>query len=448
MNTSLSQNTARGILILTVVAGTTYLAWSLSAFLGHRQREQADLSVTATRPARDTAHTYTDDDSESPPTATSHHVLRGGGFDSPTAAASAANSSSPPAEPQIEPQIERRIEPTIRLDARKYTVGWICAIVTEFVAAQQFLDDKYQTPDGLDSLDTNHYAVGTMGTHNVVIAVLPHGEYGISSATGVAKDMLRSFPNVKIGLMVGIGGGAPRHEPGHKHDIRLGDVVVSSPRDGRSGVIHYRFGKEIEGKGFQVTGSLNLPPSVLRTALAGLEADHIQNGHDIRRSIAALVRKNPRLQHFGQPDSGRDRLYRSEVLHSTAPDAFDCESFCARDPTNLVSRQPRADNENDPAIHYGLIASADTLMKNASERDRYAREMNVLCFEMEAAGLMNQFPCLVIRGICDYADTHKNKEWQGYAAMTAAAYAKDLLGKIPPKEVEDQRNIADVLNGR
>ena len=48
----------------------------------------------------------------------------------------------------------------------------------------------------------------------------------------------------------------------------------------------------------------------------------------------------------------------------------------------------------------------------------------MLCFKMEAAGLMDDFPCLVVRGICDYADSHKNKQWQGYAAATAAAYAK------------------------
>jgi superfamily II DNA or RNA helicase len=50
---------------------------------------------------------------------------------------------------------------------------------------------------------------------------------------------------------------------------------------------------------------------------------------------------------------------------------------------------------------------------------------------MEAAGLMDQLPCLVVRGICDYCDSHKSKEWQGYAALTAAAYAKTLLQVVP-----------------
>lgn len=101
---------------------------------------------------------------------------------------------------------------------------------------------------------------------------------------------------------------------------------------------------------------------------------------------------------------------------------------------------------DNPAIHYGSIASGNQLMKDALVRDRYAGQ-GVLCFEMEAAGLMNHFPCLVIRGICDYADSHKNKEWQGYAAMAAAAYAKDLLYRISPNRVEAERKIRDILSG-
>ncbi|OJJ79090.1 uncharacterized protein ASPGLDRAFT_1070745 [Aspergillus glaucus CBS 516.65] len=92
-----------------------------------------------------------------------------------------------------------------------------------------------------------------------------------------------------------------------------------------------------------------------------------------------------------------------------------------------ISTEYVAAHEDNPAIHYDLIASANQLMKDASIRDRLAAEKDVLCFEMEAAGLMNHFPCLVICGICDYSDSHKNKDWQGYAAMTAAAYARDLL---------------------
>ncbi|KAH7202849.1 hypothetical protein BKA60DRAFT_546248 [Fusarium oxysporum] len=85
-------------------------------------------------------------------------------------------------------------------------------------------------------------------------------------------------------------------------------------------------------------------------------------------------------------------------------------------------------------------------MKDALVRDKLAAEKGVLCIEMEAAGLMNHFPCLVICGICDYSDSHKNKEWQGFAAMVAAAYTKDLLRQVPPNKVEAERRIGEVLS--
>jgi nucleoside phosphorylase len=87
-------------------------------------------------------------------------------------------------------------------------------------------------------------------------------------------------------------------------------------------------------------------------------------------------------------------------------------------------------------------------MKDATLRDALAHDPGVLCFEMEAAGLMNRFPCLVIRGICDYCDTHKNDDWHGYAAMTAAAFAKDFVTRIPPGIVATEQAAVDVLSSQ
>lgn len=319
-----------------------------------------------------------------------------------------------------------------------YTVGWICAISTEYIAAQEFLDEEHDGPDFVSPNDTNDYTLGTIGKHNVVIAVLPHGEYGTASAASVATNLLHCFPNIRIGLMVGIGGGAPSQ----KHDIRLGDIVVSAPRACEGGVFQYDFGKTIQDQAFQHTRLLNQPPTTLRTAMAGLQTQYKRKGHKLAEAINVIFERNARLrQEFDRPLSGADRLFKANVAH----DPRGCAAFCARNPSNLVRRHERTKNEDNPAIHYGLIASANQLMKDAVVRDKLAVEKDVLCFEMEAAGLMNHFPCLVIRGICDYSDTHKSKEWQGYAAMMAAAYAKDLLNRIPPNKVEAEKKINEVL---
>jgi len=324
---------------------------------------------------------------------------------------------------------------------KDYAVGWICAITTEYVAAQAFLDERHDGPEYVSPNDNNDYTLGKIGKHNTVIAVLPDGEYGTSSAARVTSRMLLSFPNVRIGLMVGIGGGAPSQ----KHAIRLGDVVVSATRDGEGGVFEYDFGKTIQGQEFQTTAFLNQPPEILRTAMSGLKARYEIEGHRLEETINNILEKRPRLRKkYQRPDPSSDMLYRSTVVHP-ANNKASCIAVCGDDPSQLISRPERAEEEDNPTIHYGLIASANQLMKDALIRDRLAAEKGVLCFEMEAAGLMNHFPCLVIRGICDYSDSHKNKEWQGYAAMAAAAYAKDLLCRIPPNKVEAERKISDVL---
>jgi hypothetical protein len=176
-----------------------------------------------------------------------------------------------------------------------------------------------------------------------------------------------------------------------------------------------------------------------------IRAQYKVEGHQIEDQINKILGTKRKLQKkYGRPGLSSNRLYLSTVLHP-AGDEDTCAQVCGDDPEHLVSRAERDDDDDNPKIHYGQIASANQLMKDAILRDKLAKEYGVLCFEMESAGLMNHFLCLVIRGICDYSDTHKNKDWQRYAAMTAAAYAKDLLCRISPNTVEAKRKISDIL---
>jgi nucleoside phosphorylase len=322
-----------------------------------------------------------------------------------------------------------------------YTVGWICAIRSEYVAAMALLDEKHDFPDFTSPNDDNVYVLGRVGKHNVVIAGLPNGEYGECAATGVARNMLHTFHKIRIGLMVGIGGGVPSP----KHDIRLGDVVVSAPCNGHGGVFQYNYGKTIQRQRFQYTRYLNQPPTLLRNAVSNLQADHELESHQLEDTISSVLEKIPRIRtKYRRPPSTTDRLYHSHIVHPSSGESA-CTAVCGDDQRVLVPRAPREEDEQ-VVIHYGTIASGDELMKDAEVRDRLRDEHDVLCFEMEAAGLMNHFPCLVIRGICDYSDSHKNKDWQGYAAMTAAAYAKDILRRIAPARVEAEKPLRSIID--
>ncbi|KAK6541415.1 hypothetical protein TWF694_007227 [Orbilia ellipsospora] len=312
-----------------------------------------------------------------------------------------------------------------------YTIGWICALSIEYVAAICFFDEEHEGPKSLAVNDNNRYKLGKIGGHGVVITVLPDGEYGVYATAVAATNMLRSFPNIKISFIVGIGGGAPSE----RHDIRLGDIVVST-----HGVVKYNFLKSVQYGSLQNLTPSNPLPFVLRKALSGLAGRYESDGHQIEESINNTLDKNPKLRYYyKRPDPSTDRLYQSEVTHLAGNG--DCATFCGDDASQLVRRFKRAEEDN-PKIHYGLILSAQEMVKDATFRDRLAAEEDVLCFEIEAAELMDEFPCLLIRGICDYSDSHKNKKWQGYAAMAAAAYTKDFLCEMAPIREEIEQEIA------
>ncbi|KAK2779620.1 Vegetative incompatibility protein HET-E-1-like protein 16 [Colletotrichum kahawae] len=317
-----------------------------------------------------------------------------------------------------------------------YTVGCVCALPLEMAAARAMLDELHPNPPLQDPADHNCYTLGQMQGHNVVIACLPAGVFGTTSAATVAKDMLRTFRNIRFGLMVGVGGGVPSEED----DIRLGDVIVSKPSGTSGGVIQYDLGKAVQGGGFERVGTLNAPPQVLLTALGSLEARHMCGDSQIPQFLSDFVRRYPKMRSsFGHQGAGYDSLFSAEYDHVGSEPT--CEHCDDRQTVQRVSR-----DDADPVVHYGIIGSGNSVIKDARTRDRLRREYKVLCFEMEAAGLMQEFPCLVIRGVCDYADSHKNKKWQGYAAATAAAFAKELLSVISPANVLKQEPVPAVVS--
>jgi nucleoside phosphorylase len=315
---------------------------------------------------------------------------------------------------------------TRNLRHEDYTVAWVCALPLEMAAAKAMLDERHPNlPNNLK--DSNSYILGRIHVHNVVIACLPLGVYGTNSAATVASQMSSTFGSIRFGLMVGIGGGVPSEAS----DIRLGDVVVSKPTSAFGGVVQYDFGKTVRQGRFEQASVLNKPPQVLLTAVARLQADHMVEPSRISNLLSEMVATYPQMRaEFIYRCQEQDRLFDSTYDHEES------QSTCDNcDTRRLVTRPARVGH--CPLIHYGLIASGNQVMKHGATRDKLARELGILCFEMEAAGLMDNFPCLVIRGICDYADSHKNNLWQGYAAATAAAYTKELLSVISANQVAD-----------
>ncbi|KAL2787018.1 nucleoside phosphorylase domain-containing protein [Aspergillus keveii] len=258
------------------------------------------------------------------------------------------------------------------------------------------------------------YTLGRIGDHNVVITCLPAGQLGTNSAAAAAAQMKSKFTAVRFGLMAGVGGGVPG-----RMDTRLGDVVVSQPVDSHGGVVKYDFGKATLGKVFRKTSFLNTPPPTLLSTVVQVKANHFLGRGCLMNALATLSCHKI----FSPQDSECDILFPSTYSH-------------------VGDHRPI----RNVVVHYGTIASGNSVIKDGLTRERLDVKLGgVLCFEMEAAGLMNSFPCLVIRGICDYADSHKNKHWQPYASATAAAYAKEILSVIPPNDVVPMKTVRDAV---
>ncbi|KAJ5936943.1 hypothetical protein N7466_003393 [Penicillium verhagenii] len=320
-----------------------------------------------------------------------------------------------------------------------YTVGWVCVLEAEFDAARALLDEEDEPlQPGLN--DDNLYLLGRLGKHNVVITC-PES-YGTSPAAQTVNNMMRTFPRIRFGLMVGVGGGAPKspHSKDPKKDIRLGDVVVSEPHGDHSGVIQYDMGKMKDDNEFLIQSHMNKPPAILLKALKQVKSDHRFKKSKMQDYVLEVMDKMkdlPEFEDFEFPGRRQDLLFKADYRHAKGEDCQNCD---------IQQTQSRVDRMSEnPVIHYGLIASGNAVMRSAQRRDELRDAHDVLCFEMEAAGLMNHFPCIVIRGICDYSDGHKSKLWQPYAAIVAAAYAKDLLRVTNPGEVVNLELAADVV---
>ncbi|KAK4186963.1 nucleoside phosphorylase domain-containing protein [Podospora australis] len=318
-----------------------------------------------------------------------------------------------------------------RLTADAYTVALIYAKPLELHAISVMLDEHHESVP-LHHSHTNEYKLGRIGNHNVAIAGPSRGAQGKAAIATVVSQIRFAFPNISVGLLVGIGGGVPRLP---EHDVRLGDVVIGAPEVGPA-VVQYDFGKQLEDT-IEVTRTLNKPPELLLKVVNILDDKYHTTEEGAEDFFARHLRrfaKFPKLKHrFKRPEM-RDRLFQADYNHELG-------SLCSSHGICYEIERPDRPPD-DILIHYSTILSGDLVMKSATRRDELStKHNNALCFEMEAAGLMDVFPCLVIRGICDYSDSHKTKEWQEYAAAVAGAYARELLLNMAER-IESQLHAA------
>jgi nucleoside phosphorylase len=376
------------------------------------------------------------------------------------------------------------------VDRTAFEIAIICALRLESDTIEAVFDEFWEKDDdeqyGKAPGDPNSYTLGRIGRHDVVLAYMPG--MGKGNSASVAASFRSSFPNIRLGLVVGICGGVPQPEA-QEDEIFLGDVIIST------GVVQFDFGRQVKDRVVRkntLQDNLGRPNIELRSLLTKAQGWRARS--ELRRRISASLTEICSKEGFdgwSRPGPEEDTLYQASYRHKhhdpavcttcaqcVEADSAVCEAAlklsCVRlqcDESHLIRRardrrvsasadsSPTSTQPSPPAIHFGLIGSGDVVMKSALHRDRIAAEEDVIGFEMEGAGVWDNFPTIVIKGVCDYADSHKNKRWQKYASVTAAACAKALLGEwrgidrgsAPPPDssrtVEPRRRTDDQREG-
>ncbi|KAF4971868.1 hypothetical protein FZEAL_9725 [Fusarium zealandicum] len=337
-----------------------------------------------------------------------------------------------------------------------FEVAIICALPLEYDAVTYVFDefwDENGDQYGRASKDPNTYTTGRIGNYSVVLALLP--QIGKANAASAAASMRSSYGGLRLCLLVGVCGGLPFPQNG---EIWLGDVIISKT------VVQYDFGRQYPDKFSRkstIEDSLGRPNKDIRGLVATFETDR---GIDqleeritaILQQLQAKVATTKRRGKYNYLGMEKDVLFDSTERHKhhvsptcICDDCFNdsnpvcdeavgssCADLGCKDHCSVARK--RRSPEQQPglriddatpsvAVHVGTIASGDSVIKSAVHRDKVSSDTAAIGFEMEGAGVWDEVPCIVVKGVCDYADSHKAKGWQNFAAATAASASKAIL---------------------
>ncbi|KFG80245.1 putative vps9-ankyrin repeat-containing protein [Metarhizium anisopliae] len=298
--------------------------------------------------------------------------------DNPAPSQDAAGSDSPP---------PGSTETCLSLDRKDYTVAWICASPDGLATAEACLDAQHKPVPRIPR-GGHLFSFGEINGHYIVIGCSDISKNPQTSVANLAAMIRENFPGVKLCLSVSIAGAVPAEG----QNIRLGDVAAGAP-----GVLGLGMDEVL-----QPARPEYMAPMLLCRAAYELSANY---------------EIDPALRH-------------------------DMDSILSTKSPRWRGYYSRPDHNDGPAVHRGFIASGTTMLMSVDGRKALADREDVICFDMEAAKLMEVselaegFPVMLIRGICDLCDTHDNEQWQPYAAMSAAVYARALLRHISPHEMK------------
>jgi len=260
--------------------------------------------------------------------------------------------------------------------------------------------------------------IGKISGVPVAVGCLP-STYGNNMSALTATSIMEICPNLVGVIMSGIAGGVPSPTKPDTH-VRLGDIVTAVT------VFQSDLGRRKDEK-FEQTAHQSKAWLKMQTAIQAILADaQVEGKHAIDPIIDAITEKLG--EQFARPGVAKDKMFQTIADDGKViPDDKQPEIQHPADPFRRSGR---------PRIFRGVVASSNAVVKSAKYRDELASN-GVLAIEMEGSGVADasafgDLPFAIVRGVCDYADRNKNKEWQGHAAVVAAACVKAVLKELQP----------------
>ena len=239
-------------------------------------------------------------------------------------------------------------------------------------------------------------------------------EYGNNQSAICATRLKYHFPALDYLILCGMAGGAPT--PGNpEKDVHKGDVVVSS-----KGILHYDLAKEDHQEKFRLIGGISkCGPDLIAAAqkmqIAISFGERPWDGY--AKEALGTIKSSAALERFIRPQRQLPLCGYSRDGSSTEP-------------------LPRCHRADDVRVFFGVIGSANRVLRNPRRRDLLRDDYDVLAIEMEGAGVASaahalNVQCLVVKGIADYCDSQKEKTWQAYSALVAASVARAIIDYLP-----------------
>ncbi|KAL7897419.1 hypothetical protein HDV64DRAFT_43406 [Trichoderma sp. TUCIM 5745] len=386
-------------------------------------------------------------------------------------------------------------EPAVSRPASRdeFEIAIVCALPLEYNAVVILLDECWDIEGdsyGRARGDNNTYTTGSMGGFNIVVLLLPG--IGKAEAASSAASLRSSYPDIKLLFLNGICGGVPFVKG---EELLLGDVIISKT------VVQYDLGNRYPDA-FKTRDTLDerlgRANKDIRSFISILETDRGSVRLEKRAGcLLDVIQRTSEERHsrrrkaasYAYPGSSNDKLFEAGYRHKhhISPTCECSNSHQDEDPVCEASRKLSCDQlgcdyvrlvprtrlkekqqlEKDgnvkdaqaPSVFIGRVGSGDTVLKSGIDRDRLAIEHDILAFETEGSGLWDEFPCIIVKGVCHYADSHQNKDWQNFAAATAASVVKGLIEHYPKtdqrvtarandaisKQIEDSRENRECL---